>query len=259
MYSLDKEVDVGGASCREIGGTVVAHRSVGFNLRREQAHGGGEMMPVRVAAACADVQHRRRAATIAGRHQPLVEVDIAHRIVVERREEPHQVAHVVNGGAVEQNLVLCRCAASHLIAAQAVALHLHARQELQTLDDIALAQHGRQLAHRLHVHLLHTYLQVVDTTLRSLRAYDDLIQRVLHLGALVGYNTVAADLPSRLYTCGIGVSHRQQDSDEHNQELPHPCGTIICQLPILNCQFSPKPDGCRRGYPLRPRCPQRDG
>ena len=114
----------------------------------------------------------------------LVERGVYQSIVVERREDAHQMAGVVDGGPVEQDEVLRSLAAPHLIAARRLALALHARQQLEALDDIFLAEQDRHLGQRRYLYLLHTHLHLVHPLTCRMRVDDNLLQRVLVLNVL---------------------------------------------------------------------------
>ena len=75
------------------------------------------------------------------------------------------MACIVDGGTVEQNQVLVAVAAAHLIAARAFTLALHARQQLDALDDVLLTKQSWDTGQCGYLNLLDTYLHLVDTLL----------------------------------------------------------------------------------------------
>ena len=81
---------------------------------------------------------------------------------------------VVDSSTIEQYQILGRRTATHLITTGTVALALHARQQLDALNDILLAKQCRHTSQSGYLKLLDAYLHLVDTLLGRTRRYSNL-------------------------------------------------------------------------------------
>ena len=131
-----------------------------FNLKpaRQRAQTQQAMKSFEIALLDAHVNHARQARPIAGGKGSAIEVDAAHHVWIDRTHITPQVLGIVDGGAVERDIVLVVVATAHKDAGAAFGARLHAWQFLNGFKHIGFAQKygGRQnllLAERQGAHL----------------------------------------------------------------------------------------------------------
>ena len=114
-----------------------------------------------IAVVLPHIDDRRQPTAVLCGEIALVERYILDGIGVEDREESHQVIHIVERHAVQENQVLVRSSAANIQARATLRPALHAGQELQGFEDIYLTGNHRDgfyLAHRhfdsRHLHRL---------------------------------------------------------------------------------------------------------
>ena len=74
---------------------------------------------------------------------PLVQGDLLHGLGLEDGQDAQHVVHVVDGDAVQQDEVLVRTAAADVKSCESFVSSLHARYQLDGLQDIGLAEDDR--------------------------------------------------------------------------------------------------------------------
>ena len=124
VRQFQEHIHVGASGGHQKRGFVLDDRPFDGPFGGEQTDGGTTVPAVPVACPSRDVKYRRRGAAVLGGQQSFVECAGCQGIVVEGGEETAHMSYVVDGGIVEQHLVLCRRAASYLKAAGGIALGL---------------------------------------------------------------------------------------------------------------------------------------
>ena len=161
VRQLQEHIHVGASGGHQERGLVLDDRTFDGPFGGEQTDGGTTVPAVLVACSSRDVEHGRRGAAVLGGQQSFVECAGCQGIVVEGGEETAHMSYVVDGGVVEQHLVLCRRAASYLEAAGGIALGLDTGQQLDGAHDIVLAKQLRRRCQVLQLQHLGTRLHVL--------------------------------------------------------------------------------------------------
>jgi len=173
---FQEQVHIGAPGAHQERYLVFDDRPFDGGLRGQDADGGPAVETAPVARLSLDVEHGRGGSAILGGQQTLVERGTGQRVVVEGGEETANVADVIDGGIVEEHLVLCRGATAHLEAAAGVALRLHAGQQLDGAHEVVLSEQlgcGRQVLYLQH---LRARLHVLDALAGRVGGHDHLVQ-----------------------------------------------------------------------------------
>ena len=120
-------------------------RALQLDTSVDKAQGECPVEIIQVAVAGGDVYHRRHAAAVTGRETALVEIQSVHDVGIERREKAYQVTGVIYGRAVQEEKVISACAAVDEQAGHQFGTGSHARQQLEGLDEVGGAEHGKAL------------------------------------------------------------------------------------------------------------------
>ena len=140
----------------------------------QQSYGQVAVVTCGVAVVLSHVDDRTQAAAVAGGEIAFIERHVLDSVGVEDREETHQVTHVVEGHAVQQNQVFIRSAAAHVDARGAFAAGLHAREQLDGFENIHFSTDGGDAFDLRDRHFDGRHL-------RRLRARDGLMRHDRHL------------------------------------------------------------------------------
>ncbi len=123
------------------------------------------MVAVEVAVLKAYVDHARQPRAIPGRECAAIEVDVLHHVGVDGAHKPAHVLGIVDGRAVDGDIVLVVVAAAHKQPRSAVAARLHPGKALYGLQHIGLAEKHRHrhyllLAKRHGAHLRRGHAEI---------------------------------------------------------------------------------------------------
>ena len=146
-------------------GVPLPYRALGLDAARQYAHTQQAVVAVEVAVLNADVDHARQPRAIPGRKRAAIEVDVLHHIGVDGAHKSAHVLGIVDGRAVDGDVVLVVVAAAHKQARSAVAARLHPGKTLYGLQHIGLAEkhwhrHYLLLAKRHGAHLRRSHAEI---------------------------------------------------------------------------------------------------
>ena len=96
-----------------------------------------------------DIDDAGYSAAISCREGAFVECDFLDRFRCKYRQQAEQMADIVKRRSVEHHKVLVRATASHINSGKSFHAALHARHQLNGLDDIGFAQHHRHVLDHL--------------------------------------------------------------------------------------------------------------
>ena len=147
-----QEVEVGGTSREHERGLVFLHRALHHHVRGDQSDAAFAVVFLLVAVLHIDVDDGGEPSPVTGRESAFHELHRLDGVAVEDGEETQQVAGVVDGGLVKEDKVLVGAAAAHVEAGIAFAARLHARQQLDGLDDVGLTHKRGQRLDGLDAH-----------------------------------------------------------------------------------------------------------
>ena len=170
-----QDIEVGAAPTDHEGGLVLDDGTFDHELGGEQGHIDRAVGLAQVAVLHLHFHHGRQASSKPGGKAPFGDGHPLDRVRVEHREETEQVAHAVERHSVEDNQVLVGTATPDVQAGGAFPTGLHARHELERLEQVHLPSDGRQLAHLVHRNLNPRHLDRVFDAL-PIAAHHGLLQ-----------------------------------------------------------------------------------
>lgn len=102
-----------------------------------------------IAVIGPDVDYTGDSAAISCRKRAFVECNFLDRFRREDRQQAEQMADIVKRCSVEHHKVFVRSTAPHIDSGKSFHAALHARHQLNGLDDIRFAQHHRHILDHL--------------------------------------------------------------------------------------------------------------
>ena len=123
---------------------ALAERPLAHKPAGDQANAAAGAKVAAIAIAILHIEDSTQAAAVLGWIGPLVEGDVFDRVRVEGGEKTKSMRRIVEPHLVEQDAGLVGAAAAHVESTAKIRCRLHARQQLQTAQQVRLG-HGRHL------------------------------------------------------------------------------------------------------------------
>ena len=155
----DKKFGIGTAEREAERGALLDNGSLKIKLGRDKPNREIAVELAVVTVILRNIEDGTESSAKACGERALVKGDILDGVCIECREEASHVGNIIERHTVEQEKVFVGTTATDIHAAVAFAATLHTRHELQSFNEVGLAEHHRHGLDFLHGHLHSAHLR----------------------------------------------------------------------------------------------------